>query len=123
MDRNEIIKQFRPAIRKAIKSGRVAYSKHAREMMKLRGITRKDVLEILTQNEPHEYFPANQYPYGEKPFSNPDPLFTVMGKCNIVVVIAVQWKKHGTIYKVVTTFFAGEQSRHRKRKSPPSVDP
>lgn len=95
----------------------VEYSKHADERMVERRITKTIVERVLERNKPHEMFAPYEYPYGENPYSNPDPVFSVSGEWNgrrIVVGVAIKMIQRQLLFIVTTVFKASEYCRHNK---------
>ena len=62
---------------------------HSKDRMRTRKVTRETAFDILTKNSIHEMFKEWEYPYGENPFSNPDPVFTIVGKDSTGTTIAI----------------------------------
>jgi len=74
-----------------------------------RGITRKTVEHIVYRNRPTEMHEPFQYPYGENPYANPDPVFTVVGEHEgrkIAVALALKHRGRSLLFTVITAFEA-----------------
>ncbi|MBG9795334.1 hypothetical protein ABD76_25910 [Paenibacillus dendritiformis] len=93
---------------------KVRYSQHAGERMEERGITKKMVESILYHNNPSEMHEAKKYPFGEQPYTNADPVLTVVGKYEnrkLAVGLAIKKRNQGILFAVVTAMFP-EHGRH-----------
>ena len=102
------------AVQESIERNALLYSDHALKQMKERGISDRETKDVLINHPPHEMFAPYEYPYGDKPFSNPDPVFSVIGKADLVVAVAVQRYRRRIRFVVITVFHASEHSRHKK---------
>ncbi|AZK47845.1 DUF4258 domain-containing protein [Paenibacillus lentus] len=75
--------QHWPLIRQVLQDhidlDKVRYSQHAGERMEGRMITKRMVESILYHNDPTEMHEVKKYPFGEQPFTNADPVLTVVG--------------------------------------------
>lgn len=78
----------------------------------------QDVVEgILKDGNPVEMFNIGQYPYGDKPFTNTSPVFTVVGNfhgAKIAVGLTIQQKirkDKGHVKFFIKTVFRVEHSR------------
>ena len=96
-------------LRDHVDRGDLRYSEHANERMDERGITRKTVEHIVYRNRPTEMHEPFQYPYGENPYANPDPVFTVVGEHEgrkIAVALALKHRGRSLLFTVITAFEA-----------------
>lgn len=110
--------QHWPLIRQVLQDhidlGKVRYSRHAGERMEEREITKRMVEFVLYHNDPNEMHEARQYPYGEHPYANIDPVLTVAGVYEdrvIAVGIAVK-KQHTAIQFTIVTAMIADSGRH-----------
>lgn len=110
--------QYWPLIRQVLQDhidlDKVRYRQHAGERMEERGITKKMVEFILYHNDPTEMHEIRKYPFGEQPFTNVDPVLTVVGnheERKIAVGLAVKKRNQGILFTVVTAMFP-ERGRH-----------
>ena len=102
---------IREVLEKQVKQRRITYSTHAIERMEEQNILEEDVEYVLSTYAPHEMFKPYEYPYGPKPFSNRDPVFSVFGKTeNLVVAVALKKIQRGVKFVVVTAFRPSEHS-------------
>ncbi|GIP08166.1 hypothetical protein J1TS5_03360 [Paenibacillus macerans] len=105
---------IRQVLQDHIDSNKVRYSQHAGERMEERGITKKMIEFVLYHNDPKEMHEAKRYPFGEDPFTNDDPVLTVVGEYNhrkLAVGLAVKRRSQGILFTVVTVMFP-EHGRH-----------
>lgn len=91
-------------LKKKIKEGDLRYN-----------VTKIQVEKTLLQYGPHEMFRPFEYPFGEKPYANKDPVFTVIDKKeDLVVAVALRKYRHGVRFVIVTVYWAQENTRHKK---------
>lgn len=97
---------------------KVGYSTHALKRMEERTIEEASVKRILDSRPPHEMFAPYEYPYGDEPYENSDPVFSILGKRdkeNWVVGVAMKKQCHKIKFWIVTMYRVDKQSRHLKR--------
>lgn len=101
---------------------RVEITQHARERMDQRHVPEAVLYAILRSGNPTEMFNTKEYPYGEHPYQNRDPVFTFVGMHHndpIAVGLALRLQKdsHGIAaeFKVLTVINSIEHSRHSKK--------
>lgn len=101
---------------------RVEITQHARERMDQRHVPETVLYAILRSGNPTEMFNTKEYPYGEHPYQNRSPVFTVVGTYQnepIAVGLALRLQKdsHGIAaeFKVLTVIIGLEHSRHNKK--------
>lgn len=106
-------------IKEHLAESKVGYSIHALERMKERSINEVSVKRILHSRPPHEMFGPYEYPYGEKPYENPDPVFSILGKRGKedywVVGVAMKQKRYKIKFWVMTVYKIDRHSRHLKK--------
>lgn len=105
---------IREILEEHIDSSKVRYSYHADKRMEERGITKAMVEFILYHNDPKEMHEAQHYPFGEQPYTNADPVLTIVGDYNdrkLAVGLAVKRRNRGVLFTVVTAMFP-EHGRH-----------
>ena len=98
---------------------KVEWSDHALKQMAMRCISKSSTQFVVERNVPDEMYAAKKYPQGPKPFSNPDPVFSITGQDAtgrwITVAVAVQKHYQKLHFTVVTVLEPSENSRHRKK--------
>lgn len=105
---------IRQVLQDHIDLDKVRYSQHAGERMEERKISKKEVEAVLYHYDPKEMHEAQKYPFGEHPYTNTDPVLTVVGEFNhqtIAVGLAIKRRKQGIIFTVVTVM-RPEHGRH-----------
>ncbi|PTQ51033.1 MAG: hypothetical protein HSCHL_1623 [Hydrogenibacillus schlegelii] len=113
----ELFRLIHEAVQEQLERAGIPFTGHAKDQLRDRNITEEEVYAALYRNPPHEYFPAFQYPYGPKPFSNKDPVFSVIDETsNLVVAVAIEKRPAGLRFRIVTIFRASEKSRHRRKR-------
>lgn len=91
------------------------FTNHANERMEERRISKESVQYMLYHNPPSEMHQPLTYPYGEQPFTNLDPVFTVVGvwgNKKIAVALSIRQYKRELVFCVITTFEV-ERGRHK----------
>lgn len=110
--------QHWPLIRQVLQDhidlGKVRYTQHAGERMEEREITKRMVEFVLYHNDPNEMHEARQYPHGEHPYTNSDPVLTVKSiHKDIIVAVGLAIKKQPTgIQFAVVTVMIADSGRH-----------
>lgn len=113
----ESFRLIHEAVQEQLERAGIPFTSHAKDQLLSRNVIEEEVYSALYKNPPHEYFPAFQYPYGPKPFSNKDPVFSVIDETNnLVVAVAIKKRSVGLKFRIVTIFRASEKSRHRKKR-------
>ncbi|WP_028592445.1 DUF4258 domain-containing protein [Paenibacillus massiliensis] len=105
---------IRQVLQDHIDLDKVRYSQHAGERMEEREITKKMVESILYHHDPKEMHEAGKYPFGEQPFTNVDPVLTVVGTYKnrtIAIGLAVKKRNQSILFTIVTAMFP-EYGRH-----------
>lgn len=84
MNNREYLKNIWPLIKEKllekISIGEVEIKGHALEQGIKRAISKETAFQIVLDNPIEEMYKERKYPFGENPFSNPDPVFTISGK-------------------------------------------
>lgn len=96
-------------LRDHIDRGDLRYTEHARIRMDERNISREAIEHVLYRNLPTEMHEPFKYPYGDQPYENPDPVFTVTGKFDtkpIAVALSIKRRRNEILFSVITTFEA-----------------
>lgn len=105
---------IRQVLQDHIDLDKVRYSQHEGERMEERMITKRMIESILYHNDPTEMHEIKNYPFGEKPFTNADPVLTVVGiheDLKVAVGLAIKKRNQGIVFTVVTAMFP-ESGRH-----------
>ncbi|MCF8568430.1 DUF4258 domain-containing protein [Alicyclobacillus tolerans] len=101
-------------------------SKHAAIQMAERKIDHTDIQYVVKNNLPDEMYKPYEYPYGEHPFSNLDPVFSITGQDKrgrwITVVVVVRIRRDRLHFGIITAIApVSPKSRHRNAECPVPV--
>ncbi|WP_040288140.1 DUF4258 domain-containing protein [Alicyclobacillus hesperidum] len=96
----------------------VIFTDHAKERMKDRGIPEEIVKLAIRDGRLSEMHKPFSYPFGEHPFQNRDPVFTIVGRSTnmqspIAVALAISKVRGEAEFAVVTMLDDITHSRHR----------
>ena len=93
MKKGSYKQEFWPAIKalliEKIDIASIDFEGHSKARMRSRKVTHETAFDIITKNGIHEMYKEWEYPFGDNPFSNPDPVFTIAGKDNNGSTIAI----------------------------------
>ncbi|KPV43044.1 hypothetical protein AN477_14520 [Alicyclobacillus ferrooxydans] len=117
----EVWEDLQQALVRHLGLGYISRSKHAVLQMTARNIDFADIQYVVENNLPDEMYRPNEYPYGEQPFSNLDPVFSITGqdkKGRWITVAVVVRIRYGRLHFGIITAIApvSPKSRHRNVK-------
>ncbi|SFU95996.1 DUF4258 domain-containing protein [Alicyclobacillus macrosporangiidus] len=97
----------------------VKFTDHAKGRMVERGIPEAVVKLAIRNGEPVEMHSPYTYPYGENPFQNRDPVFTIVGrpekgKPSLAIALAISNVRGEARFSVVTVLTDLRHSRHNQ---------
>ncbi len=99
----------------------VRFTHHASEQIRFRDVSEDTVRSIIRDGKPVEMFDAFQYPHGEEPFQNSDPVFTFIGEVRgekMAVALSIRMKKGRSGIEAqfrVVTVITELRGRHTKQ--------
>jgi hypothetical protein len=95
----------------------ILYTAHAKQRMFERNISKQTVASILLHHPIHEMHHVNQYPFGDPPCKNRDPVFTIVDfERNVAVGLCLLHRRDSKgsylEFRVITVLRFDESSRH-----------
>ncbi|MFX4303645.1 DUF4258 domain-containing protein [Alicyclobacillus tolerans] len=99
---------------------RIYFTEHAQIRIQERNLTRRTIISVLQSGDIHEMHSPYGYPFGEHPYQNSDPVFTIVDhQSQIAVGLALRQRqdRHGRFaeFRVITAMHYSEYSRHAAR--------
>lgn len=95
----------------------VKFTDHAKARMQEREVPEAVVKLAIRNGEPVEMHEPYQYPYGEHPFQNPNPVFTIVGRpgrgaAPLAIALAISKVRGQAQFSVLTVIADLRNSRH-----------
>lgn len=117
----EVWEDLQHALLQHLNLQRISRSTHAVLQMTVRKIDWADIQYVVENNLPDEMYKPYEYPYGEAPFSNSDPVFSITGqdrRGRFLTVAVVICMRHRRLHFGIITAIApvSPKSRHRNVK-------